>query len=138
MSHFTCIKTKLRDKKHLVGALRDLEYVANDPEELGMEVVELIVTNPSHAEEHPVVEAQVSIASDVGFKLNNETGNYELVADEQTWDFDIPINRFIDKLTQQYALRCLVDSVKEEGYVISEQYVNTEDQAVELICTRWD
>jgi len=102
-----------------------------------MEVVELVVMNPSHVEDHPVVEAQISIGADVGFKLNEETGNYELYADKQTWNKKVPIDRFINKLTQQYALRCLTASTREEGYEIEEQYV-AEDGSVELVVTRWD
>ncbi len=138
MSHFTYIKTKFRDKKHLVGALRDLDYSTNVPSEAGMSVVDLVVTNPDHAEDHPIVEAQISIASDIGFKWNQYTETFELIADEQTWDLDIPVNRFIEKLTQQYALRCLTDSVKEEGYEIAEQKKIVEDGSVELVVTRWD
>ena len=137
MSHFTLIKTKLRDKKHLVEALMDIGERPNVPSDLGMEVVELVVINPSHAEDHPVVEAQISIGVDIGFKLNEETGNYELYADEQTWDKKVPIDRFVDILTQRYAVRCLIASTKEEGYEIEEQYV-TDDGSVELVCTRWN
>ena len=138
MSHFTYIKTKLRDKKHLVGALRDIEYSTNVPEAAGMKVVDLVVTNPDHAEDHPIVEAQISIASDIGFKWNQYTETFELVADEDTWDLDIPVNRFIEKLTQQYALRCLTASVKEEGYEIAEQKNIVENGSIEVVCTRWD
>ena len=102
-----------------------------------MEIVELVVMNPSHAEDHPVVEAQISIGPDIGFKLNEETGSYELYADEQTWNKKVPIDRFVNKLTQQYALRCLTASTKEEGYEIEEQYV-ADDGAVELVVTKWD
>ena len=137
MSHFTLIKTKLRDKKHLVEALMDIGERPNVPSDLGMEVVELVVINPSHAEDHPVVEAQISIASDIGFKWNQYTETFELVADEDTWDLDIPVNRFIEKLTQQYALRCLTDSVKEEGFVIEDQKTNNVDNSIELTVTRW-
>ena len=137
MSHFTYIKTKFRDKKHLVGALRDLDYSTNVPSEAGMSVVDLVVTNPDHAEDHPVVEAQISIASDIGFKWNQYQEAFELVADEQTWDLDIPVNRFIEKLRQQYALRCLLDSVKEEVFVVEGQQKNNVDNSIELTVTRW-
>ena len=137
MSHFTYIKTKFRDKKHLVGALRDLDYSTNVPSEAGMSVVDLVVTNPDHAEDHPVVEAQISIASDIGFKWNQYQEAFELVADEQTWDLDIPVNRFIEKLTQQYALRCILDTVKEEGFVVEGQQKNNVDNSIELTVTRW-
>ena len=137
MSHFTYIKTKLRDKKHLVGALRDLEYSTNVPEEAGMKVVDLVVTNPDHAEDHPIVEAQISIASDIGFKWNQYTETFELVADEQTWDLDIPVNRFIEKLTQQYAKTTLLAVAEEEGFTLAEEH-NTVDNTIELTVTRWN
>ena len=52
---------------------------------------------------------------DVGFKLNEKTGEYELIADRQTWKKDIPIERFLEKLTQQYARMTIHDAVKEHG-----------------------
>ena len=137
MSHFTCIKTKLHDKKHLVEALIDIGERPNVPSDLGMEIVELVVMNPSHAEDHPIVEAQISIGPDIGFKLNEETGNYELYADEQTWNKKVPIDRFVNKLTQQYALRCLTASTQEEGFVVEEKKVFN-NGSIEILVNRWN
>ena len=137
MSHFTCIKTKLHDKKHLVEALIDIGERPNVPSDLGMEIVELVVMNPSHAEDHPIVEAQISIGPDIGFKLNEETGNYELYADEQTWNKKVPIDRFVNKLTQQYALRCLTASTQEEGFVVEEKKVSN-NGSIEIFVNRWN
>ena len=136
MSHFTYIKTKFKDKKHLVGALRDLDYSTNFPEEAGMSVVDLVVTNPDHAEDHPIVEAQISIASDIGFKWNQYQEAFELVADEQTWDLDIPVNRFIEKLTQQYARATLIAASEEEGFTLAEEHTKI-DNTIELVVNRW-
>ena len=97
------------------------------------------ISNKDHAEDHPIVEAQISIASDIGFKWNQYTETFELVADEDTWDLDIPVNRFIDKLTQQYAVRCIIDSVREEGYEIEDNSLTQDEEGViELVCTRWN
>ena len=51
----------------------------NNPADLGMSVVDLVITNPSHAEEHPTTEVEFSIGVDIGFKLNEKTGEYELL-----------------------------------------------------------
>ena len=136
MSHFTLIKIKLRDKKHLVEALIDIGERPNVPSDLGMEIVELVVMNPSHAEDHPIVEAQISIGPDIGFKLNEETGNYELYADEQTWNKKVPIDRFVNKLTQQYARMIIHNEVKEQGFQVQEEW-EMDDNSIELTVTRW-
>ena len=137
MSHFSTIKTKLKDKKILVKALQLVGERPNVPSDLGMSVVDLVITNPSHAEEHPTTEVEISIGPDIGFRLNPRTGNYDLVADRQTWNKDVPIERFVDKLTQQYALTCLIDSSKEEGYEIEKQSV-TNEGSIELTLTKWN
>ena len=137
MSHFTYIKTKFKDKKHLVGALRDLDYSTNFPEEAGMSVVDLVVTNPDHAEDHPIVEAQISIASDIGFKWNQYQEAFELVADEQTWDLDVPVQRFIDQVTQQYARMTIHNTVKDLGYQVEEEW-EMDDLSIEITATVWE
>ena len=103
MSHFSTIKTKLKDKKTLVESLQLIGERPNVPSDLGMSVVDLVISNPSHAEEHPTTEVEISIGSDIGFRLNSETGVYDLIADKETWNKNVPIERFVDKITQQYA-----------------------------------
>ena len=100
MSHFSTIKTKLKDKKTLVESLQLIGERPNVPSDLGMSVVDLVISNPSHAEDHPTTEVEISIGSDIGFRLNSRTGTYDLVADEETWNKNVPIERFIDKIKQ--------------------------------------
>ena len=137
MSHFSTIKTKLKDKSIIVESLNLMGERVNNPEDLGMSVVDLVITNPSHAEEHPTTEVEFSIGVDVGFRLNEKTGEYELVADRQTWKKDIPIERFLEKLTQQYARLTIHEAVKEQGFVIEEEW-EMDDNSIELTVTRWD
>ena len=56
MSHFTCIKTEFKDKEVLVESLELLGERPNVPTDLGMSVVDLVITNPDHSEDHPVSE----------------------------------------------------------------------------------
>ena len=137
MSHFSTIKTKLKDKSIIVESLNLMGERVNNPSDLGMSVVDLVITNPSHAEEHPTTEVEFSIGVDVGFRLNEKTGEYELVADRQTWDKKIPIERFLEKLTQQYARLTIHEAVKEQGFVIEEEW-EMDDNSIELTVTRWD
>ena len=119
MSHFSTIKTKITDREALIEALERLGERVNVPWK-GTSVVELVITNPSHAEEHPTMEVDIAIGVDIGFKLNENTGKYELVADRQTWERNIPIERFMQKVTQQYARMLIHREVEEKGFKIEE------------------
>ena len=129
MSHFTCIKTKIKEKPYLIEAL---ELMGHDVQENQ----QLIINNPSHATDHADFHAEVAIRNDIGFRLNKNTGNYELVAELDTWDLDVPVNRFIEKVTQQYARMTLYNTVKEEGFVVDEEW-EMPDNSIELTVSRW-
>ena len=96
MSHFTTIKTKIKERPYLIEAL---ELMGHDVQENQ----QLVISNPSHAEDHPVVHAEVAISNDIGFRYNEETQAYDLYSDHDTWSLDVPAPRFVDKVTQQYA-----------------------------------
>ena len=136
MSHFSTIRTKLKDKSILLEALDLMKERVNNPEDLGMSVVDLVITNPDHAEEHPTTEVEFSLGVDYGFRLNKETGTYELVADRQTWNKDIPIERFIEKVTQQYARMAIHNTVKEQGFEVEHEW-EMDDNSIELTVSRW-
>ena len=135
MSHFSTIKTKIKDRDALLEALERVGERPNVPFQ-GTKVVELVIVNPDHAEDHPTMEVDVSIGVDVGFKLNESTGTYELIADRQTWDKDVPIERFMEKVTQQYARMLLHHEVEEKGYQIEEEW-EMDDNSIELTVSRW-
>ena len=136
MSHFTTIKTKLKDKSILLEVLNLMGERVNNPADVGLSVVDLVITNPDHAEEHPITEVDFSLGVDYGFRLNKETGTYELVADLQTWDKDIPVERFLEKVTQQYARMTIHHTVKEEGFQVEEEW-EMDNNSIEITATRW-
>ena len=129
MSHFSTIKTKIKDKPALLEALEILQY--NVEEDL-----ELKVTGP-HGIKHEIVEADVAITKDIGFRMNPMTGDYELVADLETWNQPIPVERFLDKVTQQYARMIIHRTVKELDFVVDEEW-EMSDNSIELTVTRWE
>ena len=106
---------------------------------MGHEVQEnqqLVINNLSHAEKHPQFLAEVSIRNDIGFRWNKNTETYELVAELDTWDLDVPVSRFIEKVTQQYARATLYNVVKDEGFEVQEEW-EMDDNSIELTVTRW-
>ena len=96
----------------------------------------MCIRDRSHAEEHPAFLADVAIKNDIGFRWNKNTETYELVAELDTWDLDVPVNRFIEIVTQQYARMTLYNTVKEEGFEVAEEW-EMDDNSLELTVTRW-
>ena len=126
MSHFSTIKTKLKNKPELIEALQLLQYDVQEDQEL---------INPTN-HQHEKVKVDVSIGNDIGFRLNNN-GEYELVADIQTWKDPVPPKRFVEKVTQQYARMIVHNQVKELGFQVEEEW-EMDDNSIELTVTRWD
>jgi len=129
MSHFSTIKTKIKEKPILLEALELLQYDVKENQDL-------VITNPDHAEDHPVVRAEVAITNDIGFRWNEETKTYDLYSDDATWDLDVPVSRFLDKVTQQYARMTIHSAIKEEGFTVAEEW-EMDDNSIELTVTRW-
>ena len=125
MSHFSTIQTKIKSKPELIEALQLLQYDVQEDQEL---------VNPLN-HQHEKVKVDVSIGNDIGFRLNNN-GEYELVADIQTWKDPIPPKRFVEKVTQQYARMTVHNQVKEMGFKVEEEW-EMDDNSIELVVTRW-
>ena len=128
MSHFSTIRTKLRNKPQLQEALEILQYDVKEDQELKV--------TGSHGIGHETVEAELAIANDIGFRMNPMTGEYELVADLETWNQPIPVERFMDKVNQQYARMTVHNVVKDMGFQVDEEW-EMEDNSIELTVTRW-
>ena len=125
MSHFSTIRTKIKNKPELIEALQLLQYDVQEDQEL---------INPLD-HQHERVKVDVSIGTDIGFRLNS-TGEYELVADMQTWNHSIPPKRLIEKVTQQYARMTIHNTIKEQGFQVEEEW-EMDDNSIELTVTRW-
>ena len=128
MSHFSRIKTKIKNKPELEEALVLLQYEVKEDQELKV--------TGSHGIKHEVVTADLAIGNDVGFRLNPMTNEYELVADLETWNQPISVERFLDKVNQQYARMTIHNQVKKMGFQVEEEW-EMDDNSIELTVTRW-
>ena len=125
MSHFSTIKTKLKDKDVLIKALNTLSYSAQ----------ENVLLDNHDDHDHRQWNVEVGITRYVGFKRSQD-GTLELVAELDAWEESIPIERFLQKVTQAYAREMLVETVQEKGYtVVSEQ--KSVDNTIELVVEKW-
>ncbi len=129
MSHFSTVKTQLRKREPLLQALLQLGYM---PQE-GKQTVRGYRGQTVQAE----LAVKMPEGGDIGFRWNENTRAYELVTDLDLWKQEIPVSRFLSKLTQQYALSTVLSATAEEGFEVAERK-NHLDGSIELVVTRWD
>ena len=129
MSHFSTIKTQLKEAEPLIEALNNLGYEINQEQKLVK----------GYRGKFTSVDISMNLPGDtkVGFKWNNNWNAYELVTDLDLWKFEIPVERFISKVTQMYAYNTIISKTKDDGYQIVEQK-NKNDGSIELVVTKWD
>ena len=129
MSHFSTIKTQLRDQEPLFKALNNLGYT----------VIKDNSFIKGYKGKITAVDISMNLPGDtkVGFKWDNSSNSYELVTDLDLWKFELPVERFISKVTQMYAYETIISKTKEDGYQIVEQK-NQNDGSIELVLTKWD
>ena len=128
MSHFSTVRTELRDREALLAALKDLGQQPSAGEQ------------PVRGYRGQTVTADLccpqSEGGDIGFRWNSAEQHYELVTDLDLWKQSVPVERFLAQLTQRYALQSILRSSAEEGYQVAEQRQQA-DGSIELVVTRW-
>ena len=129
MSHFSTIKTQLKEAEPLIEALNQLGYIINREEKFVK----------GYKGQFTAVDISMDLPRDtkVGFKWDKSSNTYELVTDLDLWKFELPVERFISKVTQMYAYQTIISKTREDGYQIVEQN-NKHDGSIELVVTRWD
>ena len=129
MSHFSTIKTQLKESEPLIKALDNLGFTINQEEKFVK----------GYRGKFTAVDISINMPGDtkVGFKWDHNSNTYELVTDLDLWKFEIPVERFISKVTQMYAYQTIISKTKEDGYQIVEQK-NRNDGSIELVVTKWD
>ena len=112
MSHFSTIKTQLKDAEPLIKALNNLGYNINQEENFVK----------GFRGKFTAVDISLNLPDDTkaGFKWDNNSNAYELVTDLDLWKFKLPVERFISKVTQMYAYETIISKTKEDGYQVVE------------------
>lgn len=126
MSHFSQIKTQIRNLTSLETALSDLgiDWKAGPKEVRGYQGQ----TRPAQV----VIEQDNGY--DLGFTWNGQ--EYEFVADLQFWQQAVPVENFLSKITQRYAYHTVVNETAKQGFQVSEQQ-NHQDGSIRLVLQRW-
>ncbi|MCL1472306.1 DUF1257 domain-containing protein [Argonema antarcticum] len=126
MSHFSQIKTQIRNLASLQAALTDL----------GIDWKE--GPCPVRGYRGQAVNAEIAIEQDNGYDIGfSWNGNeYELVADLQFWHQTSSVDMFLSKVTQRYAFQTVMKETAKQGFQVAEQQQN-EDGSIRLVVQRW-
>ncbi len=126
MSHFSHIKTQIRNLASLEAALTDLgvDWKSGPKSVRGYQ--------------GQTRTAQVAIEQDngydIGFSWNGQ--EYELVADLQFWQQAGSVDRFLRKVTQRYAYHTVMNETAHQGFQVAEQQQH-QDGSIRLVLQRW-
>lgn len=127
MSHFTAVKTKLKNMLYLRRALKDLGFVFDEAKE-GQK---LMVRGYQGQTMKAQLVIKASKTYDIGVVVEDD--NVQFVAD--WWGVEttrgVGEKDFIEKLTQRYAYHAVVEECKQKGYTLAEE-TNEEDQTIKL------
>ncbi len=126
MSHFSNIKTKIRNLVSLQAALTDLgiDWQSGPRSVRGYR-------NQTHNAEI-VIEQDNDY--DIGFSWNGK--EYELVADMQYWQQPLSVDGFLNQVTQRYAYQTVMKETSNQGFEVAEEQKN-EDGSIRLVVQRW-
>ena len=126
MSHFSQIKTQIRNLVSLEAALKDLGILYQT------------TSTSIQGYQGQTHEAQVAIAQengyDIGFRWNGT--EYELVADLQYWQQPLTVDGFLRQVTQRYAYHTVVTETTKQGFQVAEQQKQA-DGSIRLVLQRW-
>ncbi|AOY83180.1 DUF1257 domain-containing protein [Moorena producens JHB] len=126
MSHFSTIKTQIRNRSSLETALTDLGI----DWESGPSPVRGYQGQTRTAE--VVIEQENDY--DIGFSWNGNA--YELVADFQYWQQPWSVDGFLQRVTQRYAYNTVIKETAKQGFEVAEQQDN-KDGSIRLVVQRW-
>lgn len=127
MSHFSKIKTSLKDLEIIKKSLDDLRINWR---------TDTTVINGYKAQNHSAnLVIKQNNNYDIGFTWNGI--EYQLIADLQFWQQPWPVDLFLDKITQRYAYNAIIKSTQEEGFQCIEE-TSQENGSIRITLQRWN
>ena len=129
MSHFSRLKTSIKEVDLLKKSLTNLNLVWEEKEQL---------IEGYQGETHKVnlvVSQKNNI--DIGFEKTVDN-TYQLVADLAFWDQPTSVDAFLDSLHKEYALTTVLEETKKQGFEKISQTTNQQNGEVVLIVEKWN
>ncbi len=131
MSHFTKIKTLIREQERLCEALRELHHQFRQGENL-------VVRGDRGNTQTAQVVVNTGCSYDIGYQRQGD-GTYEAVAD---WDYGIPReaapqfqkDNFLSEINQRYQRLTVREMAKVRGYTIESERVLPSGEIELVVC----
>lgn len=127
MSHFSKIRTTLKDLSLLKRALNDLSISWQT------EVKQMKGYKNQSTFANLVISQNNNY--DVGFSWNGF--EYQLIADLQFWQQPWSVDLFLDKITQRYAYHSIKQTTEKQGFRAVEE-TRLENGSIRLTLQRWN
>lgn len=127
-SHFSTVNTVIKEKDLLIKSLEDLNIKVLDTPQIIKDY------DGRKVQSHITIEQ--NNGQNIGFISNGKT--YELVADLQFWDQTVPVEVFLERITQRYSLNCVLESAEEKGFNTEYLKVNQDTGTIEIELSRYD
>ncbi len=126
MSHFSKIKTSLKDLTLLQKSLQDL----------GVNYSTEVNTVKGYKNQKQFANLVIKQNNnyDIGFTWNGF--EYQLITDLQFWQQPWSVELFINKVTQRYAYHSILKSTNEKGFQSIEE-LTQENGSIRLTLQRW-
>jgi Protein of unknown function (DUF1257) len=126
MSHFSQIKTQIRNLDGLKSALSDMG--------LKWQSEAATVRGYKGQTETAAVVIEQANGYDVGFAWNGQ--EYALVADMQFWQLNHSVDHFLRQVTQRYAYHTVMAQTQQQGFQLTEEQ-QQQDGSIRLVLQRW-
>lgn len=129
MSHFQRIRTQIREREHLVQALRDLHHQFREGENL-------VVRGWSGNRETAQVVVDTGSQYDIGFRRTAQ--EFEVVADWWGVEGNTKIRQepFIQQVNRQYAYNVIREQAREQNLIFEEEQVMENGDRVIILSER--
>ncbi len=125
MSHFSQVKTQIRQLEPLEQALTDLGIKWKKGETL---------RGYQGATDRAEIVIPQDNGYDIGFRWNGK--EYALVADMEFWQQPWTVESFLQKVTQRYAYQTVKAEGMKQGFTVAEEST-LNNGAVRLVLQRW-
>ncbi len=134
MSHFTCIKTQIKNRDALVKALADIGFKEVEVHETAQHLYGYQGDVRAQTAELIIHRKYLGSASnDIGFK-RQEDGQFEAIISE--YDRHKYSQDWLNALTQRYGYHALIATAPAQGFTVEEEQT-LEDGTIRVVVARW-
>jgi hypothetical protein len=134
MSHFTCIKTQIRNQDALIKALADVGCKEVEVHETAQHLYGYQGDVREQTAEVIIRRQHIGQwSNDIGFK-RQEDGQFEAIISE----YDRPkySQQWLNGLTQRYGYHTLMETAPTQGFTVEEEET-LEDGTIRVVVARW-